>query len=34
MLPTSVDVHAPEIKLCINNFEGSQNTQDKHGMLY
>lgn len=34
MLPTKVDVHAPEIKLCINNTEGSQNTLDKHGMLY
>lgn len=34
MLPTNVDVYASEIKLCINNFEGRQNQQDKHGMLY
>lgn len=27
-------VHASEIKLCMNNFEGTQNPQDKYGILY
>lgn len=34
MLLVNMDVHASEIKLCVNNLQSTQNPQGKRGILY